>query len=104
MDRKHTLFPPKLIIGAFFISALYWAYLFFTTRMFISADAIGFERLGDVIYRNGWVEFFKTGPNREPLYPLTIAISMYWADCLNISYQTIQKIFHIFLLFTTAFL
>lgn len=89
----------KAFIFAFFICFVYWAYLFFFSSMSIVYDAAGYEGLGQLIYKKGWIEFFRSGPNREPLYPLSIAMSMRLADILNISYQKIQTVFQISILF-----
>ena len=79
----------------------YWIYLFFSSRMVIAMDAISYEKLGELIYRDGWLAYFRTGPNREPLYPFLISISMRIA---GEHYPVIQKIMQIFLLFFTQLL
>ena len=89
----------KALIFIFFICFVYWAYLFFFSSMVIVYDAVGYEGLGKMIYEKGWIEFFRTGPNREPLYPFSIAMSTCLADILNVSYQKIQTIFQILILF-----
>ncbi len=57
-----------------------------------------------MIYHSGWIEFFKTGPHNEPVFPLLIAFSMRVAGALSISYQTVQVCLHIFILFSTQLL
>jgi len=89
----------KAILGVFSICLTYWVYLIFVSRMQISWDAIGYEKLGLMIYKKGWKEFFATGPHREPLYPFIISISMRFADTLSVSYQLIQRIIQVILLF-----
>jgi len=86
------------------LSISYWIYLLFTSSMGISADAIGYESLGRTIFKGGWIEYFRTGPNREPLYPFIISISMHIADFLAISYAKIQTIFQIIILLSTQLL
>lgn len=72
--------------------------------MVIVYDAVGYESLGKMIYEKGWIEYFQTGPNREPLYPLSIATSMRLADIFNVPYQKIQTIFQILILFVVQIL
>ncbi|OGX37797.1 MAG: hypothetical protein A3C36_03505 [Omnitrophica WOR_2 bacterium RIFCSPHIGHO2_02_FULL_52_10] len=92
------------VFWAFALSMIYWAYLFFTAVPSIVHDAIGYEDLGRVLSREGWLKYFQTGPNREPLYPLLISISMSIADIFSISYIPIQKLLQICLLFGTQIL
>lgn len=94
----------KAIILVFFVCFAYWTWLFFFSSMAIVYDAVGYESLGRLIYEKGWIEFFRTGPNREPLYPLSIAMSMRLADILNVPYQKIQTIFQILILFSVQIL
>jgi len=54
---------------AFLISVIYWIYLVLNTRMIIEYDAIAYESLGKMLAQQGWVEFFRSGPHREPFYP-----------------------------------
>jgi len=86
---------------AFLLSFLYWGYLFFASKMYVSADAVGYESLGKLLLENGWVQYFQSGPQREPLYPLLISVSMKTAGFLQIPYQSVQKILQIFLLTVT---
>ncbi len=88
----------KVFIFVFFMCFAYWTYLFFTSSASIVYDAVEYESLGELIYKKGWVEFFRIGPNREPLYPLSIAMSMCLADMLNVPYQKIQTFFQILIL------
>lgn len=101
--ENSTIFK-KAVIGVFLISFSYWIYLIFASGILIRHDAIGYERIGSMIYKKGWVEYFKTGPNREPLYPLSIAISMRIAEAFSISYQLVQKIIQVLILFITQIL
>ena len=89
---------------AFAFSICYWIYLFFTSSPTIAHDAISYENLGRMLSREGWLKYFQTGPNREPLYPFLISISMSIADLFSISYIPIQKLLQIFLLFGTQIL
>ena len=92
------------VAAAFGLCLLYWTYLAGASQMIINHDAIGYEWLGSIINKNGWVEYFKTGPNREPFYPWTISMSMGLASLFSISYQTVQILFQIFLLLITQLL
>lgn len=88
----------------FILSIVYWIYLLFTARVGVVFDAINYEDLGRMIYHEGWVKYFETGPNREPLYPFLIAISMRIADIFSVSYLYIQKFIQIIILLVTQVL
>ncbi len=91
----------KSWIAILILCLSYWTYLFFTTQMAVQFDAADYVGIAQIIHDKGWVEFFKTGPHREPLYPLLISWSMDVGSLLGISYQWVQKIFQIgILLFT----
>ena len=89
---------------AFGLCFIYWIYLLFTSRMTIVYDAAVYEQLGAMLYHSGWIEFFKTGPHNEPVYPLLIAFSMRIADSFLIPYLTVQTCFQILILFSTQLL
>jgi len=93
MTQKFKNFP--FIAFIFILCALYWLYLAYVSQMIIANDAAGYEDLGRVIFQKGWVEFLKTGPNREPFYPWLVSISMRLAEIFSLSYQDIQKLIHI---------
>ncbi len=103
-DLGFHIFRKKswLLIFAFFF--IYWAYLIFHTKMVIVFDSIDYENIGRLIYEKGWLEYFRTGPQREPLYPALIALSMTWANILSVDYHLILKIFQVVLLFSTQIL
>jgi len=90
-----------LILTVFTISLLYWIYLSFICQMYLWHDALGYEDLGDRLYRHGWLNYFKTGPHREPLYPWLISLSMHIGNYLSTSYKTIQMFIQILLLLAT---
>ena len=94
----------KALILAFVFCFVYWSYLICTADFVISCDAIDYERRGFMIYEKGWLEYFKTGPNREPIYPLLISVSMRIADSLSVSYKSIQILLQLFILFITQIL
>ncbi len=93
-------FPP-IIAGVFLLSLTYWLYLGLTTRMNIVFDSIGYESLGRMIYNNGWVSYFTTGPNREPLYPLLVAASMALEHITGMAFAKIMAIFGVMILLLT---
>jgi len=72
--------------------------------MYLWHDARGYEGLGELLYKKGWMEYFKTGPNREPVYPWLVSISMHIAEHLSTSYKTIQMFIQILILFSTQIL
>ena len=77
-------FKNSLPLFAFCVSMIYWIYLWFSSDMIIRYDSLGYEKLGVVLYHNNWIEYLTSGPNREPLYPWLISISMHLADLLSI--------------------
>lgn len=79
----------------------YWGYLFFNAAPILKFDAVQYEYMGSVIYKEGWVEYFRTGPYREPLHPFIISMAMRIADYFTISYYPILKIFQLLLLLIT---
>lgn len=91
----------KGLVFVFLLCFAYWAYLILNSQMEVEFDAIEYEQLGKMIYQQGWQEYFRTGPNREPLYPFTIAVSMNVAQGLGVSYQMVQKSLQIGILFLT---
>ena len=101
---KFSLFFKDPASLAFLLSFLYWIYLAFSTQMIIVFDGMVYEKLGLMLYKNGFSEYFKTGPNNEPFYPFLISISMRIADFLSVSYQSIQKVMQILFLLSTQVL
>ena len=94
---------PEIIL-AFVLSFFFWGYLFVTTEPRIVYDAMHFQSLGEIIHKDGWIEYFQRGPNREPLYPLLVSISMRLGDSFSISFLHIQRLFQVFILFLTQLL
>ncbi len=92
------------IFLVFFFTWGYHLYLGCTTQMIIVHDAKGYENLGHLLYQNGFIEYFKTGPNREPIYPLLVSLAVALGDQLSCSYQTVQIFFQILLLWLTQYL
>jgi len=103
-SKKINSSSSLLIPGIFLLSLIYWLYLSLTTRMDIVFDSIGYESLGRMIYTHGWIDYFKTGPNREPLYPLLISVSMSIEHLTGLAYVRIMAIFGVIILFLTQVL
>ena len=101
---RKKLFPPSAIMAAFLLSFCYWIYLALTSHMIIQFDAIGYEHLGSRIHNQEWIEYFRTGPNREPLYPLLISLSKDLGNVLSVPFSTIQTFIQVILLFSTQLL
>ena len=97
---KQPLFPPS-IAGVFLLSLAYWLYLSLTTSMVIVFDAVGYESLGRMIYTQGWVSYFTTGPNNEPVYPLLVATSMAFEHITGVAFVKIMAIFGVIIMFLT---
>lgn len=89
---------------SFIACFLYWAYLFFTSHMNISCDAINYEATGKLLQEQGWIAYFKTGPHREPFYPFLISLAMVLGKYFSISYQPIIVIFQLTFLLLTQLL
>ena len=92
------------LCAAFLVCFIWWGYLFFTAEMQISCDAGAYERLATVIKDQGWREYFRSGPNREPFYPFLISVSMRLGDFFHCPYQLIQEFFQFGILFLTQIL
>jgi len=86
------------------LSLMFSVYLALTTQMIIVQDALNFEINAKIIYNQGWVEFIKTGPHREPLFSYLIAIAMKVSESLNLTYQDVMRVFQVLALFITQLL
>lgn len=91
----------KTFFVALGLCSIYWIYLIFNSNMAVMFDALDYEGIGRSIYEHGWPEYFRNGPQREPFYPWTIAVSMDIAGRLGISYLFIQRILQVISLFIT---
>jgi len=89
---------------AFAVSALWWVYLFFTTQFIVVFDSIGYEESGKMIAHQGWAEFLRHGPQREPMFPGLVALSMQLGDWWGISYHYPLKMIGLLFLSLTMFL
>jgi hypothetical protein len=103
LSKKHTLPQFLLLFCAFAIPILYWVYLLFTAQTEVKWDSFDYERLGQMLYHQGWTEFFKTGPNREPIYPFLLSLTMRISDGLHVPYLKILAVVQFALLFLTQF-
>jgi hypothetical protein len=110
MDRKlRTAGRPHAGIGypvlwAFIICLFYWAYLFFTSKIVISCDAIDYEATGRLLQDKGWIGFFKTGPHREPAYIYMVSLAMRLGNALSVPYQPVIVLFELSVLLLTQLL
>lgn len=95
---------PSSVAAVFLFSLAYWLYLACATNMELSGDAIGYRDLGRLLQNHGWPAYFETGPNREPLYPLLVMVSMQLESISGIAYTKIMAFFGVLLLSTTQFL
>jgi len=105
-EKTFSFFLRKFLIVqmAFILSFFYWSYLFFNSMPQIANDAIGYQWLGELLYNKGLLQYIEAGPSREPLYPFLISLAMRMADCFNVPYIAVQKIFQIFILFIAQYL
>ena len=97
---EKSSFPPG-IAGVFLFSMAYWLYLASTTSMVIVWDAAHYGSLGRMIYTQGWIPYFTTGPNNEPIYPLLIAASMHIEHITGLAYVRIMAVFGVIIMFLT---
>lgn len=89
------------IKSAFFLCCCYWFFLACSSEFIVLHDSIGYEQSGRLINTQGWSEYFRTGPNREPFYPFLISLSMKIGDFFSISFESILIMIQIFLLYLT---
>lgn len=100
---RHKFFQNP-IFWAVTLSLIYWCYLMFSTRMIINCDAVNYEDLGKLLRNSGWLEYFRSGPNREPIYPLLVSVSMGIGDFFSLPYQSVQVFMQFSILFITQLL
>ncbi len=102
MAKKSTPSPKSLLLyAAFGLPVLYWIYLYLTCETQVRWDSLNYQDLGEMIKNQGWVQFFKTGPNREPLYPFIISLAMRIAECMHVHYLKVLIVIQFGLLFLT---
>jgi len=103
-DQKASYHIKGPVLWAFALSILYWTVLLFTSAMIIRYDAQAYEILGNTIYRDGIVGFFKLKPDNVILYPLIIAGAMRLGDWIGVPYYPIQTVIQVLFLFTAQVL
>lgn len=105
MNRPNTSTQPHpAVLLPMILSLFYLSYLGLTSETMIYHDSLGYERMGRMLSENNWKEYFITGPNREPLYPLFVSLAMRAADALGWDYLKILAIFQIGVLILTQWL
>ncbi len=82
----------------------YWIYLIFATQMEIQFDSIDYKNLGQMLASRGFSEFFRTGPHREPVYPLVVAVSFLLSKCIPLSQTLWLKILQVLILCSSQLL
>jgi hypothetical protein len=70
-----------LIFSAFWI---FYAAVFSETILF--NDSFSYDQAGKSLAQGHFWDYFRTGPNREPLYPLFVALNVRLADFFQIPY------------------
>ena len=98
ISKIKTFFQIHAIDCVYCISYLYWFYLAATSQMLIVWDADNYEKLATLIHDKGWVAYFQTGLNREPLYPFFISVLMRISNTISASYQSLVVITQLTLL------
>ena len=102
--RIKEYFSRYQILLVFLFCFAYWFYLILSTHMVIACDAMGYEALGKILAQKDWLEYFRQGLNREPLYPFLVSLSIRLGVFLHISYQLIQVVIQFFIIFITQLL
>jgi len=97
-------FIPFSIACIFILSLIYWLYLSVATSMNIAQDSLGYATLGKMVQTQGWVSYFTTGPNREPIYPFLITASMSFEHVTGLAYVKIMAFFGVMIMFLTQVL
>jgi hypothetical protein len=87
--------------SASIILFLWWLYLFFNTQFIVVYDSSGYEAAGKMIAHQGWAEFLRNGPQREPMFPWLISLSMRLGDWWGVSYGYPLKMIGLFFLSLT---
>ncbi len=77
--------------------------MFFTTEFVVVYDAQGYEEAGGMMAR-GWADYLRHGPQREPLFPWLVALSMRWGQAWGMSYHYPLKFFGLLFLALTLVL
>ena len=95
---------PSPLTLAFIVCGIVWTYLAMTSQMAIMHDSEGYQKLGYLLQEDGFLAYFKTGPRREPLYPLFISWCISLSKILNVSYKSILIIGQFLILGITQWL
>ncbi|MCC6759215.1 MAG: hypothetical protein IT395_06290 [Candidatus Omnitrophica bacterium] len=90
----------NILLGLIAVPVLYWLYLACVTQPVVVYDAQSYVDLAVMINQKGWQEYFISGPNREPIYPFLVALSMRLAGIG--SYVDVLKCFQFVLLLASV--
>jgi len=72
--------------------------------MHITCDAQGYQILGNMLNTHGWTAYFESGPNREPLYPFLVSVSMALENITGLAYVKIMAVFGVMIMLLTQVL
>ncbi len=86
------------------LSALFLFYLAATSNPIFIHDSTDYDRLSQIFLTGGWQNYFQTGPNREPLYPLFIMLAKNIAPLVHCPFVTVLLILQILTLLTAQLL
>ncbi len=82
------------------LAICWWGYLSLTSSHFIIFDSEDFMRIAQFFTHGGTVsDYFSTGPNREPLYPLFIALSLNLSSWCHVPFELMYNILSFGILF-----
>ncbi|MBL8013979.1 MAG: hypothetical protein JNN05_09050, partial [Candidatus Omnitrophica bacterium] len=97
------LLSPILLL-CMLLSLFFWSYVGLTSKTLIYHDSLSYQHSGTILYKGPWTEYFTTGPNREPVYPLLISVAMRLAQTFHCDYLKIQIIFQIGIMLLTQWM
>lgn len=72
-----------------FACVTYLFYLASVTQTILYYDALGYHQNAQILWHKGWLGYWGSGLNREPLYSWFVSLSLRFADWLKMDYVPI---------------
>ncbi len=101
LDLPPPTLPTALVLGC---CVLWWLYLVANSQMILQWDAGEYNALGEMLARQGWRTFLTTGPHREPVYPLLVAVAIRVGEIVGASHHKVLAALQCALLLTSQLL
>lgn len=95
---------PSLIISVMLLTLFFLSYLALTSQTIIFHDSLSYQSIAEMFVKNKWLEYFITGPSREPLYSILVSLSMRLAQWQSVNYLSIQIILQMIILLISQYL